>query len=57
MGHMVLAMVVVVLLLAGATGLEALGLGQSLWLTAVVGGLGGLGGGVVLELLSEAAKG
>lgn len=57
MVHMVLAMVVFVLLLAAATGLEALGLGHSLWLTAAVGAMGGLGGGVVMELLSGAARG
>ena len=54
MRYMGLAMAVVVALLAAATGLEAFDADHPLWMVAVAGGLGGLGGGAVLELLSAA---
>jgi hypothetical protein len=51
-----LAMAVVVAVLAAATGLEALGAPHTLWMTAIVGALGALGGGVAMELLRGAAR-
>lgn len=57
MRYMVLAMLVLALALAGATALDVLGFGQTLWLVALVGGAGGLAGGVVMDLLRQAARG
>ena len=54
MRYMGLAMIVVVALLAAATGMEALAADRSLWMVALAGGLDGLGGGAVLELLGAA---
>ena len=51
MRYMGLAMVVVVALLAAATGMESLGTDHPLWMVALAGGLGG---GAVLDLLSAA---
>jgi hypothetical protein len=56
MRDMILAMVVVVVALAGATALEASGVERTLWLVGLVGGAGGLAGGVAMELL-RGAKG
>jgi hypothetical protein len=57
MRYMVLAMLVLALALAGATALDVLGFEQTLWLVALVGGAGGLAGGVVMDLLRQAARG
>jgi shikimate 5-dehydrogenase len=54
MRDMVLAMLVLVLALAGATTLEASGIEHTIWLTALVGGAGGLAGGVAMHLLWQA---
>jgi hypothetical protein len=56
MRYMVLAMLVFVALLAAATGMEGLDAGRPMWMVALAGGLGALGGAVILELL-KAAKG
>jgi hypothetical protein len=53
---MVLAMIVFVALLGAATGLEGLDASRPMWMVALAGGLGGLGGAVILELL-KAARG
>jgi hypothetical protein len=57
MRYMVLAMVLFVLALGGATALEAAGVERALWLVALVGGAGGLAGGIAMELLAQAARG
>ena len=57
MRYMVLAMVLLVLALGGATALEAVGVERTLWLVALVGGAGGLAGGIAMELLAQAARG
>lgn len=54
MRDMILAMLVLVLALAGATVLEASGAEHALWLVALVGGAGGLAGGVAMHLLQQA---
>jgi hypothetical protein len=54
MRNMVLAMIVLVLVLTGATLLELAGVEHSLPMLALVGGVGGLAGGVALELLRNA---
>jgi hypothetical protein len=51
---MILAMLVLVAALGGATALEAAGLEHSMWLVALVGGAGGLGGGLAMHLLQQA---
>jgi hypothetical protein len=56
MRYMLLAMLVFVALLGAATGMEGLGVGHPMWMVAIAGGLGGLGGAVILELL-KAARG
>ena len=57
MRYMILAMLLLVLALGGATVLEVVGAEQTLWLIALVGGAGGLAGGIAMELLSQAARG
>jgi hypothetical protein len=57
MREMVLAMIVLVLALAGATAMEVIGIEHSMWLLAIVGGVGGLAGGVAMDLLRQAARG
>ena len=54
MRDMILAMLVLVLALAGATALDHAGVEHSTWLTALVGGAGGLAGGVAMDLLQQA---
>ncbi|WP_237216196.1 hypothetical protein [Falsiroseomonas oryziterrae] len=57
MRHMVLAMGVLALALALATLLEMAGVEQSLGMLALVGGVGGLAGGIAMDLLQRAARG
>lgn len=52
--NMGLAMLVLVLALAGATVLDHAGLDRSLWLVALVGGAGGLAGGIAMDRLMAA---
>lgn len=54
MRDMILAMLVLVAALAGATVLEFSGLEHSIWLVALVGGAGGLAGGVAMDRLMQA---
>jgi hypothetical protein len=54
MREMVLAMLVLVLALAGATVLEVSGIEHTMWLIGLVGGAGGLAGGVAMDLLRQA---
>jgi hypothetical protein len=54
MRKMILAMLLLALALGGATVLDQAGLEASLWLVAIVGGVGGLLGGVAGGLLQQA---
>ncbi len=54
MRDMILAMLVLVVALAGASVLDHAGLERSLWLIGLVGGFGGLAGGIAMDRLMAA---